>query len=174
MARSPDLVWAGPLAPSRRPEHGRFSPPSAPRRTHTGVEHGPAKGVPHSRRTLPPAPKRHGTDQIVAWYDSSSKDTASRARAPPQQLAALAPCEAHRTAAEGQKVTFEAVPHSRTTHSSSAERDGLGQLVKQAGSSAKGTWFGSQQPSRRSILRSEVDHVRCGSSRRSEVMICSR
>ena len=44
----------------------------------------------------------------------------------------------------------------------------LGQTVRQAGSSAKGTWFRSQQPSRRSILRSEVDRLRCGSSRRSE------
>ena len=84
MGRSPCLVWAGPPAPSWRPEHGRFSPPLGPRRTRTRVEHGPAGGVPHSRRTLSPAPKRHGTDQIIAWYDSSSKDSAPKARDPPQ------------------------------------------------------------------------------------------
>ena len=103
MARSPGLVWAGPPAPSRRPEHGRFSPPSGPRRTRTGVEHGPAEGVPHSRLTLSPAPNRHGADQIIAWVDSSSKDSAPRARAPPQQLAALAPCEAHRPRRKGRR-----------------------------------------------------------------------
>ena len=78
MAQSPGLPWAGPPAPSRRPEHGRFSPPSGPRRTRTGVEHGPAEGVTHSRLTLSPAPKRHGTDQNMTWDDSSSKDSASR------------------------------------------------------------------------------------------------
>ena len=90
MDRSPGLPWAGPPAPSRRPEHGRFSPPLWARDgpvKRTGVEHGPAEGVPHSRRTLSPAPKRHGTDQIMAWDDSSSKDSAPRGRAPPQQLA---------------------------------------------------------------------------------------
>ena len=103
MDLSPDLVWTGPSAPMRWPEHGRFSPPSGPRRTRTGVEHGPAEGVPDSRRTLSPAPKRHGADQTVAWADSSSKESAPRARAPHQQLAALAPCEAHRPRRKGRR-----------------------------------------------------------------------
>ena len=87
MTQSPGLVWAAPPAPLWWPEHARFSPPSGPRRTRTGVEHGPAEGVPHSRLMLFPAPKRHGTDQFIAWSASSSHDSAPRARAPPQEAA---------------------------------------------------------------------------------------